>query len=89
MHLAGSLSGAGESKICSTTQTQNVPIAEKNAAISFSDKDPVPISPILRQIFGIDQGVDFVGLIVLVDDCIYSDMSFRNVEVVEHILTGW
>lgn len=58
----------GEDEVRSTAQSESVCVTEKEPSVALADESTVPIGTILGKIFCVDQGIDLVGLIILIDD---------------------
>lgn len=67
---------------------QNISTAEKEASVSDSHKGSVPECAIAGQVLGVDERRNFVGLILIEDDAVYSEMLVRDVRVVQDNLTS-
>lgn len=63
-----------EYEVGPATQSQHIVTTKKEASIASSNERAVPVGAILRQVFSIHEGVDFIRLVVFVDDGIDSQM---------------
>lgn len=73
---------------CTAAQSHNVCITEKIPSITLSDESTIPIRSIPGQIFRVDQCIDVAGLIILIHNGVDSNMTLRDIRIIEYVLTS-